>query len=503
MWLFGYFAVVFCTIAVSTKVRAGIKAPQMEGLSMSPFEGAPSSFSNEDEETVGSQGGPKTVYFFRHGESVNNILSQSYNPFRWGYNKIKLSDLINGAEQKVGNKDTVLSYKGMEQALTNGRLISGPDGAEDHIGIFSPDLLPDDAAQVIYVSPLRRAMATSLLLFFKVAFTKNIPFKVHWSLSEQVKSISDIGQPAHQIKRHVQDILTMTLEGETQSFMAWAEAKKGGSQEAVDAYLKPLFDSIDELKLWNRGTKVQSENDCPQGGCQWWPETDKDRNTGKKKVKENLGDYCERVEKTTEFLAKAPEKVMIVVGHSNFIRTTLRKYMQKTKLVNAGSVKAILETSAPYDFTSFFKIPLVKSIDPSDGSQDENESEFDDENDNPSVFLSLPEIDAVLREVRDAEHYDDESTEAGSNGFLQMRDSEARELEAEMDEEKPLFGKKKDDDCLKAPAPVCDPEKCVIKPMPKSRCLNSYKDPGKKHPATKCPNDENDDRFSEIYNKFF
>uniref|UniRef100_A0A0G4IEB8 Uncharacterized protein n=1 Tax=Chromera velia CCMP2878 TaxID=1169474 RepID=A0A0G4IEB8_9ALVE len=292
----------------------------------------------------------KVVYVFRHGQSVNNILSQERSPFAWKREKEKMANEIRGK----GDADTVLSTEGMAQANRTGFLMTGGDGDEDHVGIFSPDFLPEEKLEAIYVSPLRRAIATALLMFWKPALQHNIPMKVHWALSERRMSASDDGSESEYLMAHVSDILAREDFG----LLTWAQKKF--ERGVISKWLEPLTQSIFELESNHRGSMYSSEACVLKGGCKWWPEVDDSGLFSSEKP----ADYCWRIKESTEFIANVPEKTVAVVGHSNFFRDFLDPFGREWKMNNAAGLRAVLTTtgSGSHEFESVRRIPLFLHV---------------------------------------------------------------------------------------------------------------------------------------------
>tara|TARA_A100001015_G_C14963639_1_gene701982 strand:- start:465 stop:1292 length:828 start_codon:yes stop_codon:yes gene_type:complete len=116
----------------------------------------------------------KVIYLIRHGESVNNILSQSLNLPRFTYNQISLKkDCL---DSFFGGQDTLLSLKGEKQSVEYRKTIQ--------------KIMMEKNVDICLVSPLRRAIATAYLIFF------DYDAKIHLRLSpwafEYRNSISDV-----------------------------------------------------------------------------------------------------------------------------------------------------------------------------------------------------------------------------------------------------------------------------------------------------------------------
>jgi len=218
----------------------------------------------------------------RHGESVNNLLSQDKAVLQW----LREGGLRN-------KQDPVLSLKGQEQCINASQILFG--GCHDKYKIFEAGF------GAVYVSPLQRALQTALLTFGCVAKNAHIPFKALPWAHEARKSQSDVGLPSSKLVGFVKDQVT---------FSATVEP------------LRSLTATLSQLpEDWSTNPKVPSEI------LPYYPK-------GRKK---ESGDALERrMLKLQEEMLAIPEEAAILVAHSGVIRWLLKAHVRNAKPDNVA-----------------------------------------------------------------------------------------------------------------------------------------------------------------------
>lgn len=218
---------------------------------------------------------PKKFIFVRHGESVNNIMSNE------GYKGLP-------RYLKEPNKepqDTVLSTRGTEEAVTLAKGLFGENRVEDKYQLFNE-------YKAVYVSPLRRTQGTAFELFGMVAAKRGIPFvSAPWA-HEQRKSISDVGSTKSKLVNYAHYYVN--------------ELKIDNRSKPVQS----LVESLDQLaEDWSTNT------DQPDGEDQlsYYP-------AGGFFSQETAAHVCNRMERLQKELCESTHDAAFVVCHSAVIR---------------------------------------------------------------------------------------------------------------------------------------------------------------------------------------
>jgi len=172
---------------------------QPEEAGPAPVGSSPVVWHKEQTQPSGTQ--EMKVVMVRHGESINNILSQSMNPLRytWDTGYVMMKGLYPGKSYVA--QDPPLSRRAEKKARNLRRAIFPDD--EDVHGIFT-NRFPESCTwsltarpthfQTVLVSPLRRCIATALQLFGTVCALHRVPWKAAPWAHERLKTESDRGE---------------------------------------------------------------------------------------------------------------------------------------------------------------------------------------------------------------------------------------------------------------------------------------------------------------------
>jgi len=229
----------------------------------------------------------------RHGESVNNLLSQKHNIYQWWAE--------NGRENK---QDPVLSIEGQEQCISAGKILFGERRINDQYNLFRGGKAAVKYSAV-YVSPMRRTLQTAILVFGRAAHAAGIPFKALPWAHEARKSKSDVGLGSR------------------------ALAKFANNKAEADCL---LFDEMEPLQTLGN-TLEQLPDDwstnptVPDEVLPYYPKGQK---------KESDDDLNRRMQRLESEMLNITEDAAILVAHSGVIRWLLRRFVRNRKPDNVA-----------------------------------------------------------------------------------------------------------------------------------------------------------------------
>jgi len=273
------------------------------------------------------------VLLVRHGESINNILSQGLDPKRYQQEgeaifKRKLAkpgatsatqdgilalasvakEAIDLAKNKIDvnspGRDSFLSLTGEESA---NRVKQGlvEAQAKKELDLFGGD----DAYQTVYLSPMRRTIATAMNVFGDLAnMHSSVKFKVAPWAHEQLKSVSDLA--------YGRDILK-----------DFAEKYAAEAKLPSDHAFHSIQESLDKLPLeWSTSPEPEGSELTyyPQGKAESYP---------------NL---CVRMKKLEEWITTLEEKRIIIVTHGGVMKHLFDMYFQGRQPDNIGMFEGTL-----------------------------------------------------------------------------------------------------------------------------------------------------------------
>jgi len=256
----------------------------------------------------------------RHGESVNNLLSQDSAFFEF----LKEGGALTW-------QDPFLSRNGEQQCLNAGKVLYGENRNQDkyHLfrggeGVAEGDVAEDVADNVVnyravYVSPMRRTLKTALLIFGRAAHSAGIPFKAMPWAHEKRGSISDIGLGSSQLRKFAKQ--EVVADGKMHI----------GDAEATEP-LKTLSETLEDLpEDWSTNPSV------PDAQLPYYP-----ANPGFTTSKEPFTFLVKRMEKLQSEMLAIPEKAAILVAHSGIIRMLLGSHLLGQRPDNAAILYAEL-----------------------------------------------------------------------------------------------------------------------------------------------------------------
>eukprot|EP00419_Tripos_fusus_P057443 CAMPEP_0172925986 /NCGR_PEP_ID=MMETSP1075-20121228/214760_1 /TAXON_ID=2916 /ORGANISM="Ceratium fusus, Strain PA161109" /LENGTH=511 /DNA_ID=CAMNT_0013786959 /DNA_START=22 /DNA_END=1553 /DNA_ORIENTATION=- len=260
------------------------------------------------------QNGVKKWILVRHGESVNNLLSQD----------AAVVQFLKEGGLKTW-QDPFMSHKGEQQCLAAGRALFGENRTSDRYQI-----LGEDAYGAVYVSPLRRTLKTALLIFGRAAHKTGVPFKAMPWAHEKRGSISDIGLGSRQLLKYARQEVEHDVE------------MHSGSNETTEP-LKTLSETLEDLPNdWSTNPNV------PDSDLPYYP-----ANPGIGTKSESREFLVRRMAKLQSEMLEIPEQAAILVTHSGVIRTLLASFLAGQRPDNAAIIYGELSSEGWSDVKLF------------------------------------------------------------------------------------------------------------------------------------------------------
>mmetsp|Transcript_90066 Transcript_90066/g.173339 ORF Transcript_90066/g.173339 Transcript_90066/m.173339 type:complete len:517 (+) Transcript_90066:75-1625(+) len=232
---------------------------------------------------------PKKWILVRHGESINNILSQDWDAIKWT------------REDGLNNKqDPRLSSKGRDQCDRACDILFGQSKDTDQYHLFegAPNFT---SYKAVYVSPLRRTLQTALLTFGPAAYKFQIPFKALPWAHEARKSISDLASGKSTLIQFAKD----------QGYEVLGEP--------ANAAYEPLQTLKTTLAL------------LPEDWSTNPAKPDRDLPYYEDSKKESEEFMVKRMKKLQSEMLDISEDAAILVAHSGVIRWLLKSYVRNLK----------------------------------------------------------------------------------------------------------------------------------------------------------------------------
>lgn len=251
------------------------------------------------------------VLAVRHAESMNNIISQSRDPFRYLKNITTQRHKLKASGEPLG-KNPVLSGQGR----TDARLAHSQMFPEEND--IRNMFYGEEPYQAVFVSPLHRTMQTALLLFGPQIYKDNIPLRPLASISEYIRSPSEVPSNYENFNR------LFDFEQEK-----WFREHNQVDMRAEQSYQKWQRDFL------NTSQKLFS--------TVWWPTgEDLDGNT------ETPESLSRRLNKLKKDLESFEYDKVILVSHGTYLRTLFwgieELEEEEHPLSNLAMIKAILNT---------------------------------------------------------------------------------------------------------------------------------------------------------------
>jgi len=282
----------------------------------------------------------------RHGESVNNLLSQKWDLKQWW------------KENGMNNKqDPVLSLLGRHQCTRAGKILFGERRDSDPYHLFGDGTAVNYSA--VYVSPMRRTLQTALLTFGPAANAAGIPFKALPWAHEARKSKSDVGLGSK--------LLVQFVRG---------QAAENGLLFHLTEPLQTLEKTLRQLPDdWSTNASV------PDATLPYYPKGNK---------KESNVDLSNRMQRLKSEMLGIPEDAAILVAHSGVIRWLLSSFVRNRKPDNVAMFYGELSSAgwsnvqllggelpghAPIEGLAGF-MPSNKATDCSKGNCDDFDEQF-------------------------------------------------------------------------------------------------------------------------------
>ncbi len=217
------------------------------------------------------------VVAIRHGESINNILSQKKQPITFFLEIYKQREAMKKTGSIVHNP--VLSTEGRDGALALNAFLF-PNN-QDRNGLLHPTSAKNPV--VFYVSPLNRTIQTAALVFKDQLFKAGVNMLANPNVTEHRKSVSEDG--FEKAERPIQ-----LFETELQSVVNKSELPK--------------------METW-KNEFVSSMRSCCDNKI-WWPQGST----------ESEASLSKRIEEFKKQLRSLPDNTrVIVVSHGTFLRT--------------------------------------------------------------------------------------------------------------------------------------------------------------------------------------
>jgi len=250
--------------------------------------------------------GDKSFVFIRHGESINNVLSQRMEFGR--FFKEAISDGL--SERKNPFRDPNLSVSGKSQALqVSSVLFEGRQRNVDKYHLF--DGKGEVTFETVYVSPMRRTLETAMLLFGPAAHEHGVPFKAMPWAHERWKSISDLGSQTPVLLTYAQKFAKEVL----------------GTGKRSTEPLASLMGTLEELPTdWFENSGVPSAN------LSYYP-------PGKL---ESAAFFCRRMQQLEQTLFEAPESAAFVVAHGAVLQALFYRFLGGIKPDNVAMIYGVL-----------------------------------------------------------------------------------------------------------------------------------------------------------------
>lgn len=263
------------------------------------------------------------VLAIRHGESMNNILSQSWNPARWAAATVSQRNKIKKAGTVATNP--VLSPRGRALARLKHNLLF-PQAGGNATGIFSGE----EAYSAVLVSPLNRTIQTALVLFGTELYKPNgrtgvpTPLIPMPAISEHRKGRSEDGS------RHQSSLELFSYELD---------------QLVTKQNLPEAARNSDNFSQWKADFETSLGACC--GRDDWWPRGDQ-LDASDKETADSLQNRQQALEAKLTELSADHDKV-VMVSHGTFIRTLLHGINELTArqwhLQNLAMVEVIFDTA--------------------------------------------------------------------------------------------------------------------------------------------------------------
>lgn len=197
-------------------------------------------------------GGTVEVIGLRHGESLNNILSQKKSPVGFFISMIQQRRPL--SETKTLFHNPLLSTDGRKQALSLHDTLF--PGNADPLKLFSADA--NGRKTTVYVSPLNRTIETALLVFGEQLFKSGVDMVANPLITEHRKSISEDGfkdskRPKalfdYEILGLVKDKRLSEKDIDSIEFKRWATS-----------FTDSLLECCDEKEWWPKGPVETAEH---------------------------------------------------------------------------------------------------------------------------------------------------------------------------------------------------------------------------------------------------
>mmetsp|Transcript_112538 Transcript_112538/g.223695 ORF Transcript_112538/g.223695 Transcript_112538/m.223695 type:complete len:528 (+) Transcript_112538:76-1659(+) len=243
---------------------------------------------------------PKKWILVRHGESVNNIVSQAKGVFG------KIGAFYKWKYKEDGNnniQDPTLSLKGRFQCANAREVLFGKSTTDDKYNLFGGGAAVGGAPnyKAVYVSPMRRTLQTAFQTFGPAAHKFNISFKALPWAHEARKSISDLASGKSTLIQFAKD----------QGYEVLGEP--------ANAAYEPLQTLKTTLAL------------LPEDWSTNPAKPDRDLPYYEDSKKESEEFMVKRMKKLQSEMLDISEDAAILVAHSGVIRWLLKSYVRNLK----------------------------------------------------------------------------------------------------------------------------------------------------------------------------
>eukprot|EP00746_Dinoflagellata_sp_MGD_P132254 gnl/MRDRNA2_/MRDRNA2_65994_c0_seq1.p1 gnl/MRDRNA2_/MRDRNA2_65994_c0~~gnl/MRDRNA2_/MRDRNA2_65994_c0_seq1.p1 ORF type:complete len:584 (+),score=75.72 gnl/MRDRNA2_/MRDRNA2_65994_c0_seq1:70-1821(+) len=294
-----------------------------------------------------------TVLLVRHGQSINNILSQDKSPKRYSQEGDKMvergltqgsndgvidltfynvaKEVYNQAKKIIdlqsAARDSLLSTKGEEDAFFVQGMLKQLK-LKGEVNLFDGD----NAYQAVYVSPMRRTIQTALGVFGDLATSTSsnlsstnpfkrlsIPFKVAPWAHERVKTVSDWAHNKSILKDFVQ------------KYGDERKIPKTNAWWSIDESLDTLPED------WSSQPYPDGEKNLSYYTMSEWGENGKPKTEGKDAL-------CRRIRKLEQWITTLDETRIILVTHGGIISHLFDRFFEGRHVDNIGMFVGTLES---------------------------------------------------------------------------------------------------------------------------------------------------------------